>query len=52
MFNLELRVEDASQSNSVGSGSCQQHLGLRKGMAIASRNVNGLRSHLYGFNCF
>ena len=26
--------------------SCLQHLGFKKGMAIASLNINGLRSHL------
>ena len=25
---------------------CRQHLGFKKGMAIASLNINGLRSHL------
>ena len=28
------------------SDSCRQHLGFKKGMAIASLNINGLRSHL------
>ena len=28
------------------SDSCRQHLGFKKGMAMASLNINGLRSHL------
>ena len=30
----------------MASGRCHQHLGFKKGMAIASLNINGLRSHL------
>ena len=45
-LSLESAVEGVSQSNSVGGGSCQQHLGFKKGMVIASLNVNSLRSHL------
>ena len=45
-LSLESAVGGASQSNNVGGGSYQQHLGFKKGMAIASLNVNGLRSHL------
>ena len=33
-------------SETVASGGCHQHLGFKKGMAIASLNINGLRSHL------
>ena len=33
-------------SDTVASGRCHQHLGFKKGMAIASLNINGLRSHL------
>ena len=32
-------------SNNAGTG-CRQHIGYRKGMAIASLNVNGLRGNL------
>ena len=33
-------------SDTVASGRCHQQLGFKKGMAIASLNINGLRSHL------
>ena len=33
-------------SDTAASGRCHQHLGFKKGMAIASLNINGLRSHL------
>ena len=33
-------------SDTVASGRCHQRLGFKKGMAIASLNINGLRSHL------
>ena len=33
-------------SESVTSSGSHQHLGFKKGMAIASLNINGLRSHL------
>ena len=33
-------------SDTVAYGRCHQHLGFKKGMAIASLNINGLRSHL------
>ena len=36
--------EDASTTD-VGSDWCHQRLGYKKGMAIASLNINGLRSH-------
>ena len=38
--HLKLKKTDVSKTG------CQQHMGYRKGMAIASFNVNGLRSHL------
>ena len=37
--------KNAGQDN-VSKTGCHQHMGYRKGMAIASLNVNGLRSHL------
>ena len=40
-----LSREDA-RNTGAGSGWCHQHLGYKKGMAIASLNINGLRSHL------
>lgn len=36
--------EDAVDCNTVSTGS-HQHLGFKRGMAIASLNINGLRSH-------
>ena len=36
--------EDAVDRNTVSTGS-HQHLGFKRGMAIASLNINGLRSH-------
>ena len=30
----------------MASGRCHQHLRFKKGMAVASLNINGLRSHL------
>ena len=33
-------------SESVASSESHQHLGFKQGMAIASLNINGLRSHL------
>ena len=36
--------EDAGDRDTVSTG-CRQHLGFKKGMAIASLNINGLRSH-------
>ena len=33
-------------SDTVASGRCHQHLGFKKGMATASLNINGLRSHV------
>ena len=35
-----------STSDTEASGRCHQHLGFKKSMAIASLNINGLRSHL------
>ena len=32
--------------DNVSKTGCRQHMGYTKGMAIASLNVNGLRSHL------
>ena len=36
----------APTSDTTASGRCHQHLGFKKRMAIASLNINGLRSHL------
>ena len=38
-------LKNTDQDN-VSKTGCHQHMGYRKGMAIASHNVNGLRSHL------
>ena len=46
---LDSEVDDFLQHcGSGGGGLCQQHLGFRKGLAIASLNVNGLRGRLDG----
>ena len=37
---------DQGMNRQVASGRSHQHLGLKKGMVIASLNVNGIRSHL------
>ena len=39
-------ADDASQFSRDGGGSCQQRLGFRNGLAIASLNFNGLRGRL------
>ena len=36
--------EDAGDRDTVSTG-CHQHLEFKKSMAIASLNINGLRSH-------
>ena len=36
--------EDAGDLDTISTG-CHQHLGFKKGMAIASLNINGSRSH-------
>ena len=38
--------EKASLGNDSAGTGCRQHIGYRKGMAIASLNVDGLLSHL------
>ena len=39
-------VSEDLASGTVASDGYHQHLGFKKGMAIASLNINGLRSHL------
>ena len=39
-------LKEADHSNNNPVTGCRQHIGYKKGMAIASLNVNGLRSHL------
>ena len=44
---LDSAVDDSPQHSGFGGGGlCQHHLGFRKGLAIASLNINGLRGCL------
>ena len=39
-------LKEADHSNNNPVTGCRQHVGYKKGMAIASLKVNGLRNHL------
>ncbi len=45
LANSTSKRKTSCSNKSPGVG-CSQHIGFKKGMAIASLNVNGLRSHL------
>ena len=47
LLPLDSEMDDSLlHCGSGGGGLCQQHLGFRKGLAIASLSVNGLRGCL------
>ena len=43
---LPSHISNREGATAAGSGWCHQRLGYKKGMAIASLNINGLHSHL------